>query len=209
MKSNVSKQLTVRALHSSLRPAGDVTGKIQNRLDVLNRMAFPIGWVGGKGFRGGYTVEQFWQLVMVFHVMRTGVATGAAVEMVRESWALAHTPIMNAVAERRSDRSFWVLRPAGLPELEPFVETGMPQRSIETFVLEPHSKLQDALAAWDLTHCSLIDANQVVRAAMEGLIEADAQFDIESFKAATTAMDKQSLETLRNLLKQQKVDPLR
>lgn len=169
MSARVSKAAAVTALLASLDLGSEERRKLEARLSFIGRAGFPEGVNTGRGFRGGYTFEQFWQLFMLLHLQRLGLPLGSAIKLVQAHWALASGPIDLAFEDSANQLQmtfYWVFQPnEALPGDE-----SVTKGSFGTFGLLPGEALQDKVPVGP--HFAAINAMAVIGKAARALTTA-------------------------------------
>ena len=172
MEFRVQKKDALATQLASLDLSADAATKVTARLTFLGRTGFPAGVNTGRGFRGGYSLDQFWQIVLLFHLQRVGIGLTPAIELIRTSWPLASSAIWLSFSRstKLGLRYYWIIKPAPLQGLDEFEarKEEESQGSIITFGLHDNDPLQTALSAQDAAHVCLIDATSVVDKALKG-----------------------------------------
>lgn len=166
MDARVSKASAVTALLASLGLGLEERRKLEARLSFIGRSGFPEGVNTGRGFRGGYTFEQFWQIFMLLHLQRLGLPLGAAIKLVKTHWVLASAPIDLAFEDAANDLQmvfFWVVEPAEALPGDESVTRG----SFSTLGLLPGQALQEEINGG--AHFAAINASAVIRKATSAL----------------------------------------
>lgn len=176
MDARVSKAAAVTALLASLDLGLEDRRKLEARLSFIGRSGFPDGVNAGRGFRGGYTFEQFWQLFMLLHLQTLGLPLGGAIKLVQAHWGLASAPIDLAFEDAANDLQmtfFWVVGPAKALPGDESVSKG----SFSTLGLLPGQALQEEVNGG--AHFAAINASAVIRKATSALAtDADAKAEL-------------------------------
>jgi hypothetical protein len=170
MNARVSKAAAVIALLASLGLGLEDRRKLEARLSFIGRSGFPEGVNAGRGFRGGYTFEQFWQIFMLLHLQRLGLPLGAAIKLVQTHWVVASAPIDLAFEDSSDDLQmtfFWVFKPTEALPGDESVTKG----SFSTLGLLPGQALQEEVSGG--AHFAAIDASAVIRKATSALATDD------------------------------------
>lgn len=205
MQFRIQKKYAMAALLASLNLNAEAAGKLAARITFVGRSGFPAGVNSGRVFRGGYSFDQFWQLVLLFHLQRAGIGLAPAIALVREGWPIASSAIWSSFSGSGGLglRFFWIVKPAPLHGFEEFQAQNADESHghIITIALEGDEALQEVLPAEFGTHFCLIDASAVVTKAREGfarLGDAELMRDLENAhrhqQTATTAVLRAELQ---------------
>jgi hypothetical protein len=183
--------------------------KFETRLMLLNRLGFPDGVNAGRGYRGGYTIGQFWQLVLAFRLMKLGIGLSRLVEIINESWDIAYYAVAQSLpGSTFPDRQFWwIVEPIGLDDLNLETErkkfgAGFAEpRSIQTLALSEHDSLQDHAREQHLTEFLAIDAKRVVDDVLAALALPEFQIDQDDLYAELKLWVDAPVVRLRSLIR--------
>ncbi|WP_338503678.1 hypothetical protein V6R86_08420 [Sphingomonas kaistensis] len=147
------------ALLASLGLAPAERKKLEARLAFIGRTGFPAGINAGRGYRGGYTYEQFCQIFMLLHLQRIGLSLGSAIKVVQAHWALACAPI-DIAFQNASDQLqltfYWVFQPDEALPGDESVSNG----TFNVYGLGPGESLEEKVALGP--HFAAINATAVI-----------------------------------------------
>ena len=201
----IPKRGVVTAVTASLGLDQSDESMIATRLLMFTRLGFPAGSSVGRGYRGGYTPDQFWKLILAFQLLEMGVALSRAIAMVNESWDLAYLAISHSLPDHGDpDRSFvWLAAPAGLqePNLDrDGPENGSWNRPILTMSFE-HG--QSAIGIAELANVrkyTVINARIIVQDALEALALPESGIGAAALDAAMREWASTPMKRLRQLM---------
>ena len=199
----ISKRAIVASVGATLRPHPSAAAKLETRLKLLNRLGFPHGVNAGRGFRGGYTLDQLWQVVLAFRVLKFAVPLSRTIEIVNESWDIAYAAIANSLPGRRlAEHSFyWLIDPPGLSDLdlEPSPGTSGWTRPIETIALEDGQTVHDVAVLRNLADYGVINASAVVDDVLTALADPALEIDQDELRAMLVDWAMNPINQLRSL----------
>ena len=171
MDARITKKAAITALLAGLDLSSELRKKLEARIAFIGRAGFPHGINTGRGFRGGYTFEQFWQLFLLLQLQQLGLPLSAALKLVHTHWGLASGPISIAFDDptgKLGMRFYWIYLPAiGLPG-DQTAAAGV----IETIALKRGEALQEIELLASATHFAIIDASAVIAKAANAISEA-------------------------------------
>ena len=188
----IAKKALVASLEHTHRMPTTARTKLETRLMVLARTAFPEGVRAGRGFRGGYSVDQFWQIILAFQMIEIGVPVHRIAQMVNESWDIAYLAIAKSLPDHTIEgmRFWWMIEPAGLSDFDLQTERRTKSelvgsvRPIETIGTAAGETLEIGANNRGLRVFSVVDATAVVRDVLEALGDPALEIDQDGLKAA-------------------------
>lgn len=182
MEIRLQKNAVLKAIGSSLNAFPEAEKLLRNRLMLLTRLGFPAGVNTGRGFRGGYDIDQFWKTILAFQVLQMAVPLSRTIQIVEESWDIAHSAIAYSLPGQGLDGMtfHWLVEPAGFPDFPLDRKAdgrGNWHRPIETIGIDDGAGVLGTPQLNEVKKYSVINASMVVDDALEALSHPELSID--------------------------------
>lgn len=197
MDYRIKKAAALNAIAATLGLSSAAVSKLDIRVGFVARGGFPDDLAKGRGFRGGYTLKQFWQLVLLFNLQRAGITLSQALQAAQSNWPLASSAIWT-VMEDVPGVAYWVVHVPVLAGMEDFSVASNIEPKIYTLILADGVPLQAELAALDIINFSAVNASEVVRTALTALQGEALGFNLHE---AHQSWQNAATNSLRSMLK--------
>jgi hypothetical protein len=128
LEFRLQKTAVLHAIAASLGHNNPDFSRIRSRQQLLGRMGYPEGANTGRGYRGGYDLEQLFKLVFCFQMLRFDFALSRTITVAKQSWPIARSAVVHSLQGHSiPGRTFyWVGEPPRLDDFKTETVKGGP-----------------------------------------------------------------------------------
>jgi hypothetical protein len=192
----LSKNALLASIAASLKAGEGGIPKILSRMMLLNRVGYPHGINTGRGYRGGYDLEQVWQTIFAFQLMKFDVPHSRTIKIANASWSIARSAIAHSLPGSSIPglTFYWIGEPSRLSEMEGEVRTSSAPENealhspVMTWAMQPGQALQDvALREYHLEDGWWINVQQLVDRVLHRLADPALEIDQDELMAGLSS----------------------